>query len=421
MSASESAVIVGTLLEPLDSNDGLPTRFKKHSAAIQISNSISLVQRKLYNCLLFKASDNLLTRSSHVISIKELIDMLQYEGSKNYEFISTNVQALMSTTVTWSLLSKKDKDAFGKSGLVSAIIVKEGMVEYEFSRALCEKLSQPRVYGIIDWTIQNLFNSKYSLALYENAAPYLEAGVSPEIPVETLKELLGAPPNYAYKELNRHCIEPAVDECNKHSDLFIEVEQMKDGRRIYAVKLHVKVNPMRMSQVDEVLKESKDIEDALIQAGMNARKAKNFCSLFSREYLEEKLQVLAEAMASPNGVKNQAAFLVKAIEEDYQLNNKPTAPKVTKAAAEQKISERERREVAERAEEGRLLQEDRKKFDRLADTKKEEILEQFGIYLTGANALLVKSWKNHRMQSALVNAAFVTYLREFHPDVLADK
>lgn len=403
-------------------DNNVPTRFKKHSAAIQMSNSsISLVQRKLYNCLLFNASDNLLTRATHTISVQELIEMLHYDGSKNYEYIAKNVQALMSTTVTWSLLDEKDKAAFGKSVLLSAIRVRNGIVEYEFSRALCEKLSQPRVYGMIDWSIQNVFNSKYSLALYENAARYLEDGVSEEIPVETFKELLGSPANYEFKELNRHCIEPAVDECNQHSDLHIEIERIKDGRRIYAVKLHVKVNPVRMALVDEVLKATKGVEDALIRTGLNAKKAKIYCSLFSTEYLEEKLQVLAEAQATPAGVKIPAAFLVTAIDENWGLNKQQAKPAPAKPVQESFLDTKNRIEDAAREEERRQFAEDRKKFDALPDAKKEEILHQFGQYLSGANTLLFQAWKKQRMQSPMVNSAFILYLREYHPHALSDK
>lgn len=402
--------------------NNLSTRFKKHSAAIQMSNtSISLVQRKLYNCLLFNASENLLTSSTHKISVQELIEMLRYEGSKNYEYIAQNVQALMSTTVTWSLLDEKDKDAFGKSVLLSAIRVRGGVVEYEFSRALSEKLAQPRVYGIIDWSIQSVFKSKYSLALYENAARYLDDGVSAPIPFETFRELLGAPSTYEYKEFNRHCIAPAVKECNEHSDLLINVEPLREGRRIYAVRLHVAVNPVRMAIVDEVMKSTKDVEEALIRVGINAIQAKNFCSLYSPEYLREKLDVLAEQQATPAGVKNPPGLLRRAIERDFKPSNvasKPAPEQPAQPSQPTVFDVKERAEQASREEERRKLTEDRRKFDDLPDAKKEEVLESFGKYLSGANTLLLQAWRKQRMQSPLVNSAFIGYLREYHPEAL---
>ena len=51
----------------------------KHSAAIQISSHITLLQRRMWNVLLANAYDELSTEEKHHIRIAELIRVLEFD------------------------------------------------------------------------------------------------------------------------------------------------------------------------------------------------------------------------------------------------------------------------------------------------------------------------------------------------------
>src|SRR3989338_7920595 len=52
----------------------------KHVAAVHCSNNISLLQRKIFNALLFKAYPQLLKEDFHYISLSELSTLIDYNS-----------------------------------------------------------------------------------------------------------------------------------------------------------------------------------------------------------------------------------------------------------------------------------------------------------------------------------------------------
>jgi hypothetical protein len=52
----------------------------KHSAAVQIQNNITLLQRRAWNVLLANAYDELPTEEEHRIAIRDLVKVLEYGG-----------------------------------------------------------------------------------------------------------------------------------------------------------------------------------------------------------------------------------------------------------------------------------------------------------------------------------------------------
>ena len=58
----------------------------KHSSAIQIENTISLLQRKTWNVLFANAYDELPTHEEHTVNIQELTEVLEFK-SKNDRYL----------------------------------------------------------------------------------------------------------------------------------------------------------------------------------------------------------------------------------------------------------------------------------------------------------------------------------------------
>src|SRR5687768_14824606 len=79
----------------------------KHSAAIQIQSTVTLLQRKAWNVLLWNAYDELLTEEVHHIPVPELARLLEY-NSHNQEYLKETLMALQGYQVEWNLLDKDD-------------------------------------------------------------------------------------------------------------------------------------------------------------------------------------------------------------------------------------------------------------------------------------------------------------------------
>jgi plasmid replication initiation protein len=80
------------------------------------------------------------------------------------------------------------------------------------------------------------FNSVHSIRIYELITQYRKVGER-EITVEKLKEWLQVEESYSrWNNFKARVLDPAISEINEKSDLFVEVEQIKRGRSIHALK-----------------------------------------------------------------------------------------------------------------------------------------------------------------------------------------
>jgi len=94
------------------------TEVIKHSAAIQIQNSISLLQRRAWNILLANAYEELPTEEEHQISVPELTGALGYT-SRNDAHLREALLGLMTTVLEWNLIGKDDVQVWGATTLLS--------------------------------------------------------------------------------------------------------------------------------------------------------------------------------------------------------------------------------------------------------------------------------------------------------------
>ena len=81
----------------------------KHIAAIHISNSISLLERKVSNVLLRHAWERLETSEIHTINIGDLADAVGFD-SNDTEILKDALRSLVGTTIEWNILGQDKKN-----------------------------------------------------------------------------------------------------------------------------------------------------------------------------------------------------------------------------------------------------------------------------------------------------------------------
>mgnify|MGYP001954336267 CR=1 FL=1 len=89
------------------------TLLKKHVAAIHCSNTLSLLQRKISNALLFNAYDKLLDQEEHEITKKLLLEVAGYLFEKDGYYHTSLENIASSAWVTrgaiyWNFTGKND-------------------------------------------------------------------------------------------------------------------------------------------------------------------------------------------------------------------------------------------------------------------------------------------------------------------------
>lgn len=238
----------------------------KHSAAVQISNTISLFQRKTWNILLANAYDRLLKQDTFEVNIRELAEALEFD-SKNLKFLKDNIKQLIGCVVEWDMLDKSGHwEGYGL--LSNAKILNGNILQYSYDNELKKKLYHPRTYAKISLGMQRRFTSKHALALYELCVNFFIAkygkGETPWISVEDFKKMMDVVNEKHYvefKNLNRHVIGVSIDEINKKSDLFVEVTYQRKNRKVDALKFKITPNPNennllhKLDLVDEVTRQ----------------------------------------------------------------------------------------------------------------------------------------------------------------------
>ena len=308
----------------------------KASPAIQIQSKISLLQRRAWNVLLANALNELPNKEIHSISVGELAAKLGFKDKhSNQHYLKAALRALRSCEVEWNILGK-DKEEWGVAGLLAEVRIADGICFYQFPHTLRLKLYNPRIYTKLNLRLQNRFTSRYALVLWEVCFDYFDTdrdqGETPFISLETFRELLGIESDEypAFSIFNRAVIKPAIDEINKETDYFVEVEQKRIGRKVSELKF--RITKVKQLPVQESL--FPDIENLppvaveLIQADIDRKVALKIAEqewdFVTPEklpppgtysdflmYVSEKIEISRHAAE----VKNRGGFIIEAIRE----------------------------------------------------------------------------------------------------------
>jgi hypothetical protein len=155
---------------------------KKHSAAIQIHNTLTLLQRKTWNVLLWHAYHELPTKDMHSIPTQQLMRLIGYD-SKDEAYLQEATMAMMQCIVEWNVLGKDGTQVWGAAVLLASVEIDHGLCSYGFAPHLRHTLSNPDMFARLDLDLQKQFKSKYALALWELCTDYLrgkrEVGETP--------------------------------------------------------------------------------------------------------------------------------------------------------------------------------------------------------------------------------------------------
>lgn len=279
----------------------------KSSAAIHSSNSISLLERKVWNCLLSNAYEKLVNVEVHKISIRELADLLNY-SSNNYDYLKETLERLISTVVSWNILNKQ-KEEWSATSLLASAAIKDATIYYSYSPFLREKLYNPTMYARINFSLQNKFSSKYALALYELCVDYFDVkrsqGETPYISLEKFRELMGVDKSEytEFKRLSKRVIYDPIEEIISLSDFTIEPQFRRNGRKIDALKFIIKIKDSERSpQISKILPapllQKRDIQSESILENIPDDYSEELDSRYFMMNEEEREQIENKAMES---------------------------------------------------------------------------------------------------------------------------
>lgn len=278
---------------------------KKNVAAIHVSSKLTLLQRKLSNVLLLNAYDALLSLRTHKIDARTLCTMIGY-NSNDMDTLKEALRSLVETSAEWDMLGDDGEHEWGVSALLASARLRGGVCEYAYSPALAEKLHDPKIFALINLSIQREFKSGHALALYENCFRFVRIGSTGWWDIELFRRLMGVNDSEYYnvfKHLNAKIIKPAVAEVNRVSNIRIKPEFRRRGRAVSEIRFSIREVALGPVLEQGAARASGDasgdemggcIIDRLASLGVSERLARQWVREHGAAQVAEKLAFVTE-------------------------------------------------------------------------------------------------------------------------------
>jgi len=304
---------------------------KKHAATIHCSNTLSLLQRKVTNALLFHAYKELMLKEEHEITVKQLCRLIGYNGN-NHAVIKDALKGLISTVIEWNLIDDKTgNENWTASSILASVSLEGPLCYFAYSPRMKQLLHSPSMFGKIDLVIQSRFRSSYGLALYENCIRYRGLPNTKWFDMELFKKLMGVPAGKydIFRDFKKRVLDKAVDEVNTYSDLIISCEYQKEGRKVLRVRFSLKdrARKTRLGQPRAQLDGTQDSLFAKLNTifELSVEQVEQVMSEYDAQFISDKIAVIEESKAFKEGrVENLPGYLLSALKNNYQAK-KPKA------------------------------------------------------------------------------------------------
>lgn len=415
---------------------------KKHIAIIHCMNTLSLLQRKISNALLYHAYPNLQTQDEHEITIKQLCNIINYNGH-NHAVIKNALKGLISTVIEWDVIdSLTGEEDWTASTMLASVNLKGPVCRYSYSTRLKSLLYTPSMYGKINLYIQAKFSSSYGLALYENCIRYKGLANTRWFDLEIFRKLMGVPDGMypIYRDLKKRVLDKSIEEVNNFSDIYVEPEISRVGQKVNAIRFLIK-NISKKNLLDQkhndpniIEYENNDLEDNLnllnkvtSSFGIKRENVIKFINEYGYNHVERIFELVETSSSYTQGkINNIAAYFIKAIKDNYQP---PKSSKLNNEARQIEIFVNEKKE---REDENLKYQLDREystyvfdyimdKIDLLPEEQQKDIYKNFESSLNGKGyEFISKTYKLRGLESSVVKSVFINFIKVQNNQLITD-
>ncbi|MBK1620710.1 replication initiation protein [Lamprobacter modestohalophilus] len=392
----------------------------KPTATVHVGNRLSLIERKVFNALLWHFQHRQ-GKTDNQMPITQLMALIGLGRSKNTDVIKEALEQLTTTAIVWNSLKQDRTTNWGVCTFLAGAELRSGQLRYVLNPLLVDKIQNPILFAKIQLLIQAQFSSKYALALYEFLIDDLCRAGSPQthsvqVSLDTLRHVLQF--DGPYKHLNADVLKPCIREINQHADIAVQYQAIKRGRAVAAIgfglerkAVQLMLGGMLEAEVDcdPPTRDATDpLISALLEQGVGIRKARALVDAHDADRIQGNLEH-ALRMYRSGKVKNLAAYLVRAIEEDYRPMPEPPRPP---AKPSPRLVARQAQEQLRSDWERFRGQRVRDCFAALPEADQEAHRAAFVERMQHAQPFLMKQYRREGFQSRMVEAQFFSELCE---------
>jgi len=348
----------------------------KHNKLIEANYKLTLQEQKLILTLARKITKEDNNFKKCVFTVEKLSDILGLEKKGYYSELKEITKSLISRVIQ----IEEHDGLLQVSWLNSAKYYEnKGIVELSFSNDLKPYLLQlGEHFTKLEFKQLVNLSSVYAIRIYELCKQY-EKIKERTIEIEKLKIMLGIEKTEykLYGDFKKRVLEIAKREINEKTDINIDFEEIKTGRKVTSIKFLIEKQEEQVKQIEtsetKEKKYSEEVEslfcmikkieqvECLKDLIKTALKSYNF------EYIKSNIKY-----SNDNAKSNYTAFLKKALKEDYAKIEREKKKK--KAEMKRKREEEEEMKSKREEEEKKLT---RKLAEEIYETKTEEEIEEY--------------------------------------------
>ena len=175
-------------------------------------------------------------KREHILTAKEFSDNFQTDLTYSYRVIKEAVDKLMKTDIKITKLNTKDYRRINVCSQAD-YCAKQGKIIIRFTEEIMPYLAQvTEKFTLYKLKEISEFKSIYSLRLYELLQDFKDTGYL-IIKLESLRTSFGVGIKFKkYNDFKRKTFAHAVQEINKHYHIDLDFQEIKEGRKVVAIK-----------------------------------------------------------------------------------------------------------------------------------------------------------------------------------------
>lgn len=400
---------------------------KKSTGAVHMKNTVSGLQRKVYNVLLEHAYEELPNPEIklHKIPLQDLMVMVGFD-SKNTGHLKTAVKGLMTNLIEWNYTKEEGTEDWEASTALAGVRFRDGVCYYEFSEILRQRMYHPGRFAKLDLMEMRELSSATAVALYENTTRFVNVGRTPWWPVETWRAVLGntAPTYDEFKRLKEKALIPALSQIHGHTRLELTPEYQKLGRKVTHMRFLVGREALSLGSISTPTAAGSDA-DQPADAGAELSEAQrtlmdDFClsvdqiRKLTADHGEDKLKDVAaytrrRYLAGEIKTSVPGYFLVTL--SKFDTATKTSALVEAKSQAEQEAQERARAARDESLDKAEFTNIYRglsyQVLESMSPSEQAQLYGEFETHLNAENPAMAATWRDPARRSEMVCQALL--------------
>ncbi|KIG08091.1 replication initiation protein [Caballeronia concitans] len=399
------------------------------------SGKITLLTRKLFNVLLAVAQQADESGDTYRALLSDIVANSAFD-SNDTALVKEHLRRMVSVQVEWSTgtSSQKPGRKWGISTLIADAEILEDpttrrvWVEFSFAPKIKKKLLDPVQYARLSLQFQSQLRSSAGLALYEICVRYLTnpSHLTMRETWEWWRPILSGTPDTEagdeakreYKYFKRDYLRPAIAEVNAVTNIFVELVEHREGRRVAEIQFRVTERKQPMLALDEHPNVfDSTLVDRMVKIGIPLKEAQTLYADSEENRIRAALQMTEQRMRSTTlpAVRSAAALFKDALKKGYAppvealptaANGAPARVGATGASGADDLKARLLSEFsAYRRKEARALYDEQGEEEReLARQSFEEtVLPELGAHMRD-------DWRKRGLDSKLAETSFFDWL-----------